>query len=121
MNDHRPTSDISFTLTIAPYGYPLFFFNGLLLKKGEFTLSGTTVTFLGTGEPLATCAALPSPTKHYYSITDLLLDNGWTIDEKMGLFAKWGNTIPFSELDGYDVDSFRKKAEAKGWITKQGA
>ena len=50
------------------------------------------------------------------SITDLLIAEGFVIDEKKQLFKKDEIEISFVELTRHTVLSFVEKARAKGWL-----
>ena len=54
------------------------------------------------------------------SITDLLVAEGFVIDEKKQFFKKDEIEISFSELTRHTVSSFIEKARAKGWLDPYG-
>jgi hypothetical protein len=57
----------------------------------------------------------------YPSIQDFLVALGFSIDQEQSQFSKWHTgwqfvAIPFSELAGHTVVTFREKAQRRGWI-----
>jgi hypothetical protein len=57
----------------------------------------------------------------YESIQDFLVSLGFSIDLEQGQFTKWITGwqyihIPFSELAGHTVATFREKALKRGWL-----
>ena len=59
--------------------------------------------------------------KKYDTITDLLLSQGFTVDETGQCFIRssiFGDSvrIPFSTLSGHSVSSFLDKSKREGWI-----
>jgi len=60
----------------------------------------------------------------YESIQELLVSTGFTVDQEQGQFSKWHTgwqfiSIPFAELAGHTVGSFREKAKRRGWFPEE--
>jgi len=60
----------------------------------------------------------------YESIQDLLVSTGFTVDQEQGQFSKWHTgwqfiSIPFAELAGHTVGSFKDKAKRCGWFPEE--
>lgn len=53
------------------------------------------------------------------SIQDVLYAAGYRENPTKEQFERGGDVIPYSELIGYTVDSFREKAKRKGWLREE--
>lgn len=53
------------------------------------------------------------------SIQDWLISEGFCVDQDNGCFQKGANKVPFSDIIGHSLDSFKKNLKSKGWSAEE--